>query len=128
MAPLSTDSVAAEDRQLLERIKGQMEANREAHDNYVAARDRGDDAGMRYDKASFEAFEEYAQQFRDEADRLGVEYDDVTFDRTVAAPAVASEEQTGEVPSEPDEQYKEQTLEAGIGEPEGTSASKSSSK
>lgn len=114
------------ERGLLEQLRGQMEANRAAHDEYVKARDEGDDTGMRYNKASFEAFEAYAQQFRDEADRLGVSYDDVDPERAVMAPAVSSEDQVGDVPSEPDEQYKEQVLDAGIGEPGAEEAAASS--
>lgn len=114
MSPLSLKDIPADDQSLLERIKGQVEANRAGHDSYVEARKNKDDAGMRYHKASFEAFEAYAQQFRDEADRLGVSADDVDADRATMSPAVDSQEETGDVPDKPDKQYEKQVLDAGI--------------
>lgn len=96
---------------LLVQIKAQLAANKSAHDDYVAARDSGDKAGMDINKPSFDAYENYAQQYREEAARLGVsgEPDD---EDVPAASTQPSERDFGRVPAKPDKDAPAEVLDA----------------
>lgn len=89
------------DQALLAQLKGQMEANRKGHDDYVAARSAGDKQGMDLNQPSFNAFEEYASQYRAEAEHLGVTGEPDAQDIPVAVTGTA-ERNIGKVPAKPD--------------------------
>lgn len=99
---MALDNRALGDENLLASIKGQMEANRKGHDDYVAARTAGDRAGMDQNQPSFNAFEAYAEQYRQEASRLGIT-DEPEVPLAATAPA---ERDIGKVPKKADPEFK----------------------
>jgi hypothetical protein len=91
------------DQTLLANIKGQMSANQKGHDDYVKARDAGDKAGMDLNQPSFNAYEQYADQYRAEASRLGVS--DVPEDVPIAVTSPAMPDKGDKVPAKPDKDF-----------------------
>ena len=97
-------NLAPGEESLLVQIKGQMEANRKAHDDYVAARSAGNKAGMDLNQHGFQAFEAYAEQYRREAGGLDVKGEPGDDDIPVASISPA-ERDVGSVPKEPDPEF-----------------------
>lgn len=100
---LKLSDLAPDDKGMLATIKGQMEANRKGHDDYMAARSAGDQAGMDINKPSYEAFEQYAAQYRTEAAGMGVTEEPGDEDIPAAA-TQPGDRDVGKVPAKPDPQ------------------------
>lgn len=102
---LKTTDLQPGEESLLVQIKGQMESNRKSHEEYVKARDKGDQAGMDLNQHGFQAFEAYAQQYRDEAARLGVKGEPDADDIPLSA-TMPGDRDIGKVPDKPDKEFK----------------------
>lgn len=89
------------DQDLLVGIKGQMEANRTSRDAFIEAQNADDKAGMDHNKPGWLAFNQYAEQYRQEAARLGVS-GEPTDDDIPQALTSPSPRDVGKVPAKPD--------------------------